>query len=453
MKRGAMLINYLLATIYFFSIATQLEASSWIAKISERKSRAIVLIQTYKHNKGRLIFKDTTNLLALGSGFFIDEDTIVTNNHVIEGSDGAFAKTKDEKIFPIEEILVRDENADLAILRVSTFGEIFSDIIQLEEKVAVEIGDEVIAIGNPQGWEGTVTKGIVSAIRVVEPYGNVIQMDAAISPGSSGGPVFNKEGELIGISTFFYKGGQDLNFVIPAESLFELRKTIKEGIYEPVCNLSSEKCTEVAVTLILKDNDLSGALCFTQYALLQKPKNVLALHLQGACFHDLGYPKHAINIWDRANSLSPNDPTILYYLAGSNLELRNPEKASQLLKEVIRLEPLNVDAHITSGACFESMGELDKAEQEYIIAKQLKPTNCLPYRKLGLMYESQKNYKKAAEYLKKASELNEMDSESIYRLGMLLVHLNRRTDALKQYKKLMELNPEKAETLFESIHK
>jgi len=154
--------------------------------------------------------------VSLGSGFFVKDDIVATNLHMIEGAARGYAKIVGQKPkYEIVGIVGIDTQRDLALLKITgvrapslTFG----DINQ------VAVGDEVYAIGNPQGLEGTFSQGIVSSIRQVGSD-ILFQITAPISPGSSGGPVLNAQGKVIGIAVATFKGGQNLNFAIPATYL------------------------------------------------------------------------------------------------------------------------------------------------------------------------------------------------------------------------------------------
>lgn len=149
---------------------------------------------------------------GLGSGFVATADgKIVTNFHVIEGATEASIVTSDRVEHKDIEVIALDKERDLAVLRIR--GRKLKPLALADSKLA-KAGDHVVAIGNPLGLGGTISDGLLSAIREL-PELTVLQISAPISPGSSGGPVFNDHGEVIGVSTFLLLGGQNLNFAIP----------------------------------------------------------------------------------------------------------------------------------------------------------------------------------------------------------------------------------------------
>jgi len=172
-------------------------------------------------------------MYGLGSGFIIDSSGIVvTNNHVIEGADEITIITSDQKEFKAE-LLGRDPKADLAVLKFDP-DETKLKSVNWGNSDEIRVGDWTIAIGNPLGLGGTVTAGIVSAIsRDIGggPYVKFIQTDASINRGNSGGPLFNINGEMIGINTAIISqtgGSIGLGFAIPANSAKKIVSQLKD---------------------------------------------------------------------------------------------------------------------------------------------------------------------------------------------------------------------------------
>ena len=171
-------------------------------------------------------FDSNNQPLAIGSGFYVDDGSkIATNLHVVSGAQAVRVKKSDGEVFRASVILGVDSTHDLALLEADVSGK----PIPLSQR-APEIGEDVIAIGNPKGLEATLSKGIVSGVR--NDQGSVFyQVTAPISPGSSGGPVIDRNGEVIGVSTFYVQGGQNLNFAMPSAYIHKLlrfpnRKTL-----------------------------------------------------------------------------------------------------------------------------------------------------------------------------------------------------------------------------------
>jgi len=168
---------------------------------------------------------------ALGSGFIIDDSgLIVTNNHVVEEADEIIVKLNDEHKFDAK-VIGRDPLTDLALIKIEPKG-VKLHTLSLGDSDRADIGDWVVAIGNPLGLEWTITAGIISAKgRELGsgPYDNFLQTDASINPGNSGGPLINMDGEVVAINTAIIPSGQGLGFAVPVNMLKELLPKLKTG--------------------------------------------------------------------------------------------------------------------------------------------------------------------------------------------------------------------------------
>lgn len=152
--------------------------------------------------------------IAQGTGFLVSRDgRVVTNYHVIQHGSSAVVKLPDGAFFLVDGVLAADKVRDIAVIKAH--GENFRTV-PLGDSDRLQVGEEVVAIGNPLSLESTVSNGILSGVRSLEKEGGkLLQVTAPISPGSSGGPLFNMVGEVVGITTLHIKGGENLNFAIP----------------------------------------------------------------------------------------------------------------------------------------------------------------------------------------------------------------------------------------------
>jgi S1-C subfamily serine protease len=155
-----------------------------------------------------------SHAIAQGSGFLISNDgVILTNYHVIAEGSSAVVKLPDGTLYVVDGVLASDKVRDVAVIKAH--GENFRTLT-LGDSDQLQVGEEVVAIGNPLSLESTVSNGIVSGLRTVEDKGGkFLQVTTPISPGSSGGPLFNVAGEVVGITTMYLAGGENLNFAIP----------------------------------------------------------------------------------------------------------------------------------------------------------------------------------------------------------------------------------------------
>lgn len=221
--------------------------------------------------------------LALGSGFFIANGVIATNLHVIEGAASGIVKIIGQSgTYPISGTIAIDSVADLALLEVGNLGcgaltgaaawnlnpapppagvhlppgfvldpfPVASNGAEplCPPSLAISpekpsVGEPIFAIGNPEGLEGTLSNGIISAVRTVGT-GQLLQITAPISPGSSGGPVLNQSGQVVGIAVAKFKEGESLNFAVPVSYLSDLLWTKKAAGATPLSSAASAESSD-----------------------------------------------------------------------------------------------------------------------------------------------------------------------------------------------------------------
>lgn len=209
---------------------------------------------------------------SLGSGVIVEKDGLVVSNaHVIQGADEITVVLRDGREFPAE-VLVSDENSDIALLKVNPDAEGLP-FAELEPSESLEVGDLVLAIGNPFGVGQTVTSGIVSALARsslnINDFNFFIQTDAAINPGNSGGPLVSMKGGIVGINTAIYSrdgGSLGIGFSVPSEMVASIISAHKNNqisesgrIKRPWLGLSSQDVS-AAIAESLDLDKPSGAL-------------------------------------------------------------------------------------------------------------------------------------------------------------------------------------------------
>jgi len=210
------------------------------APIAKRADPSVVTIYTSGEEEGRGVFarrRGSHSAKGLGTGFIVDkEGVIITNNHVIEGADEITVLLSDEHRYPAK-VTGRDPRTDIAVVKIDGAKDLTA--IPLGDSDALEVGDWVVAIGNPFGLSHTVSAGIVSAkgrggndVRLDSSgYYNFLQTDASINPGNSGGPLLNLKGQVVGMNTAIRgDGAQGIGFAIPINMVKQLMPMLlKDG--------------------------------------------------------------------------------------------------------------------------------------------------------------------------------------------------------------------------------
>src|SRR5580658_5679664 len=207
--------NLILAFLLVLPLAAFGQTALTTAQIAKRVSPSVVVIQG-KTDSGDV----------LGSGFIVSKDgKIVTNLHVIRDMKMATIQTATGEIFDSVSVLATDDRRDLAILKVAGFN---LPIIDLGDSDGLAVGEPVVIVGSPRGLEGTVTAGILSSVRDSGDGYKVLQTDAAVNPGNSGGPLVNSRGEAIGVVSFILRSSQGLNFAVPINYLRGLLNSLHQ---------------------------------------------------------------------------------------------------------------------------------------------------------------------------------------------------------------------------------
>ena len=182
-------------------------AEEWVTNIYNNNAHAVVSIYTVKDD-----------LQGIGTGFIIDKEGIVISNyHVLANKDNAVVQDFDENYFSIIDIIEINEEMDYIIMKIEGNNH---PVVKLGNSDEVRVGDDVVAIGHPLGIQYSITRGIISQIRQ-----EFFQFDASITFGNSGGPLFNKAGEVIGINSFKWGDvGGDLNFALAINYIKDILK-------------------------------------------------------------------------------------------------------------------------------------------------------------------------------------------------------------------------------------
>jgi tetratricopeptide (TPR) repeat protein len=343
-------------------------AAASLPELVRRVKPAVVAVLTYDA-KG--------NTLLSGSGFFIRPGQIVTNLHVIEGARRAEVKTLDGKgrIYPVEGVLATDEEGDLAILSVSVPAE-RAHAVDVTTSLPEE-GERVFVIGNPLRLEGSISDGIVSAVREVPNLGRIIQITAPVSHGNSGSPLFNMKGQVVGVVTIKVTNGQNINLAI-SSARFDLLKTAAPASFDEIAARDSQ-------------NSESSAE------------------------------------WWYRNGLN-------------SLWLGNYDSALGSFENAANKNPDRVEAWIQVGYCKVKQGRNDEAVKAYKQALRLRPNSVEAYNKLGDAYYYAANFDEAVNAYKQAARLRPDLPEAFYNLGMTYLEIGDRNSALAQSRLLQPLD-------------
>lgn len=423
-------------------------AQDGLPEIIKKIEPSIIMVLTYDR-EGKLS--------GQGSGFFINNNgQAITNRHVLEGAVRAEVKTMDGKIYPVAKIIAEDQDGDILIVEV---------IIPANQLHFLEIspnlprvGEQIVVIGNPLGLEQTVSDGIVSAVREIPIFGKIIQISAPISPGSSGSPVVNLKGEVIGVATFQMVEGQNLNFAIPGSRIMELDSETPQNLSE-WGNTKAKQILSPAkqhystgVSLMLTKN-YSKAISSFKMAIKEEPKFAEAFFHIGYCYDELGVHQEAVTAFKKAISLKPDFVEAYYNLGIAFDELKQYQESIESYQQASDLKPDFFEAFFNLGVSLGKVKRHQDAVNAFKQAIKISPDDSEAHLNLGIAYGHLNLYHDALEALKQAIRINPDDPQAHYSIGIVFLSLDDRNSALQEYKILKELDLDMANRLFDLIYK
>jgi tetratricopeptide (TPR) repeat protein len=395
--------------------------------------------------------------LSRGSGFFVDVDRVVTNRHVIEGAYRAEVHLNSGHSFPVKTVLAVDAEGDVALLKVDAPVNLVRPLSL--DRTSPQEGESVVVIGNPFGLEGSVTNGIVSAVRDIPGFGRIIQITAPISPGSSGSPVVNMQGQVIGVATLQITGGQSVNFAIPSERIAQLGRTAQSdaspqmSLGDLVAATSRNKRAKAVeyfrdgLSFLSKD-DCQRALPYFQKATESDSGYGEAWAQTGFCSEKLGRHAEAIEASKKAVSIRPSVES--YFNIGlANYYLKQYKEAEQAYRQAIKLDPYNAaDAYYALGLTYRDWGQFDDEIQAYKNAIRLKPDYTVAYDRLGQRYMQLKKYAEAVDIFKQLAAQRPGDANAQNNLGETYEAMGRHDEAIEAFRQATRLKPDFGKAYF-----
>jgi hypothetical protein len=379
--------------------------------------------------------------VGLGSGVVLPSGEIATNHHVATAGERLMVAARERPLTdPLAELqsigadffgaqgrffpatlVASDPERDLALLSVPA-GLIGTIPARLGRARALKVGDKVLAVGAPFGLELSLSEGIVSQLRGGPPP--LIQTTAAISQGSSGGGLFNVRGELVGLTTFYLKGGQGLNFALPVEFLTELaagQKPKPPARAAPVTppGPAATGYWENQATALVKSQDWHGLLAHCRR-------------------------------WTQAQ---PDDASAYFHLGFAYNELGRYREAVEACREALRLKPDDAFAYFLLGFAYDKLGRYREAVEAYWEGLRLKPDDAGAWYNLGAAYGELGRYREAVEACREALRLKPDKADAWNNLAIAYALSGNRSAALQAVKELRRHDPQQADELFNLIMK
>lgn len=428
-----------LSTIVFLAcfvcLVRNVVAQDFLPELVKRIKPSAVAIETFD-SKG--------NTLSRGSGFFIAADRVITNRHVIERSNRVEIHLLDGKKFPVRGVLAVDGEGDLALLAVDVPRALVVPLPLLRS--VPQEGESIVVIGNPYGLEGSVSNGIVSAVREISGYGKIIQITASISPGSSGSPVVNMAGQVIGVATLQAAEGQNLNFAVPAERISQLKinevQTFSSLAAETQKNKrsSAERLYLQGLAQMSRD-DYARALPYFERATDADPNYAEAWYQAGYCYGVLGRHTEALKASRQAAKLRPDWAPVFVNIGASSYALGQYKDAVDAYRTAIRLDDDNAEVQYSLGLTFGKMNRTDEEILAYRRAIALKPDHVNSVERLGLALFKQRRFADAAAAFDSLKAYRP-DAKTYNYLGESYLETGRAEDGVEAFNAALGYNPD-----------
>ncbi|HEX8472684.1 MAG TPA: tetratricopeptide repeat protein [Pyrinomonadaceae bacterium] len=366
-------LAFVLFIAFIAAHATIVSAEESLPQLIRRVKPSVVSVVTYDA-KGEP--------LMAGSGFFVSAGKVITNLHVIEGAHHVEVRTFDGKgkTYSVDGIIDIDAEGDLAALSVNAPSE---RTPALEVAAALpEEGEKVFVIGTPLKLEGSVSDGIVSAVREVPNLGRIIQITAPISRGNSGSPVFNMRGEVIGVVTIKVTNGQNINLAMEAARISGLRPGQRLLSFDELATRTRNdgQAPEALAEWWYRNGlnslwlgNYESALTHFENAVSKNPNRAEAWIQVGFCKLKQGKNNEAIKAYQQALKLRPHSVEALNKLGDAYYYAGNFNRALDSYKQAVRLQPEMAEAHYNLGMTYMEIGDRLSAVVHSQLLKTLDP--------------------------------------------------------------------------------
>ena len=356
------LLPFALVLLLTSAVTAQQETLPTLVK---RVKPAVVAIAT---------FDASGEPVMTGSGFFLRPGQVVTNLHVVRNAVRAEIKTLDGKgkVFPVSGTLAVDEEGDLALLSVEMSPNDRARSTELAKELPDE-GEPIFVIGNPLKLEGSVSDGIVSAVREVPNSYRIIQITAPISHGNSGSPVFNQRGQVLGVVTVKVTNGQNINLAIEAARVGALRA----GKLQRLADIGGKNKSDAAESAYRSGLDslwlgnYDNALGYFENAVNKNPKRAEAWVQVGFCKVKQGKTQEAIRAYLQALQLKPAEAAIHNKLGDAYYYSGRLREAIEAYTEAANLEPRRAETFYNLAIAYAESGNPSMAALNARILQKL----------------------------------------------------------------------------------
>ncbi len=354
----------------------------------------------------------TGKTVKVGTGFFVAADgTLVTNAHVLEGAVTAEAKLENGAAYNILGVLKVAIEKDLVIAKVDAKKVPF---LRIATGALPEAGTRVVVVGSPFGLEGSVSEGIISGQRTAKPDDEWLQITAAISPGSSGSPVIDPQGNVVGVATFIVAKGQSVNFARPAEYISQLLSQLTPTTEAaPLWTIATDQ-----KHIVLNDPDFIEA----EAALAKND------------------PAKALKTLNKLQSKYAENESFLFKLGLVYDRLNLLDDAVQAYQHALKIDPTNGIGWTNLALTYVKLRRFGEAKDAAAQAVKQSPDFGPAWGILGYSYQQEGRFADAADALQKAARLTPRDPDIWRNLSDTYAKLNEPAKSQEAGARLAELS-------------
>ena len=376
----------------------------------------------------------TGKTITQGSGVVLPSGKVATNCHVVKH--GVSFQVGGGKQFVPATLWASAEDKDICLLDATGLK---AEPAQLGQAIHLKVGEPVYAVGAPSGLELSISDGIVSQLRGDPPP--LIQTTTAISPGSSGGGLFDADGRLVGFTTLYIKGAQNLNFATPVEWI-EMIQPVKKAAQG-----SREVDWLERNSALNSAGDWIGSRDWCKQWTQAQPRNGNAWSHLGTAYLELKSYTKAVAAYRQAVRIDPEDGYTWYVLGSSYIHLKRYTEAIEAYQQVVRITPKEPGGWIRIGFIYDTLKRPTDAVNAYRMAIRVDPKNAEAWEGMGAIYADLDRYTEAIDALTEAVRLNPRGANALYFLGLTYVRSGNRSAALEVVSQLRQINPAEAEEL------
>jgi TolA-binding protein len=354
-------IQILLTLVLAIATSTGTMAADDLTELVKSIQPAVATVVAYDVNN---------NVANIGTGFFVNKyGHLITNHHVLVGKFGAEIRTADGSTYRVRKVVAESQETDLIKVSVDIPPEKVHWLYVSDE--VPPVAQQVVVVGSPMGLEQSVSNGIISSVREIPGLGTFFQMSAPISPGSSGSPVVNLRGRVVGVASFQFLRGQNLNFAVAGKSIRDLKiKVSAQSLSEWTFSISDQK-PRLAAELCRKGYSLSvngqdqEALQYFKLATENDPGSTTAWYGLGYCYAGKNYHTEAIAAYKQAIQTNPTNAESYFHLGNYYNRIGRYDEAVESFKKVVDLNPEFEAAYFKLGIIYNKIGRYDQGRDAF----------------------------------------------------------------------------------------